>query len=154
MKEINYMYSMGESVFINYEDQVIMCKMNMVSFIEYCCRNYGSSISNSKEICKMILNDSQNLPILFSLRNDLIFLPTKAINNPKCILINSSRIQSLKSIDSKTCRVYFCDDTYADLNCSKTTVSNQIARAMQIRSFFGRNMSPIMKLRQENVIIV
>lgn len=154
MKEINYVYSMGESVYICYEDQIVMCKMDMVSFVEYCCRYYGTSIINNREICKMILSDSQNLPIFFSHRNDLIFLPTKSIHNPNCVLVNSNRIHSLKTIDSKTCRIYFCDDTYTDLNCSKVTLSNQMARAMQIRSFFGRNVSPIMKLRQENVIIV
>lgn len=154
MKELNCVSNKNSVLLLKYSDITYACSMTMVAFVEYCCTTYGTSISNNRKMCRNILDASQNLPICFSIVHDIIFLPTKSIRNENCVLINSNRIQSILPLSSKTSRVCFCDDTHIDIQCSKTTILMQIARAQQIRSFFARKISPIMKLKANHVIIV
>ncbi|MBE6114581.1 MAG: hypothetical protein E7191_05825 [Erysipelotrichaceae bacterium] len=153
MDQVNYVYQRDGSIYIGREAHEYSFSMDLVSFIEYCCQVYGTSLLNNKMNCKYILQESQNFPIIFSLLNDIIFLPTKSIHNKECMLVNSRAIQSVTVLTSTTCKVTFSDNTDMDLNCSKTTLLKQIARAHQIRSYFKRNISPIEKLIEEHGII-
>lgn len=153
MQSLNYISSSETALQLHYADKSYVCSMDLVTFIEYCAHIYGTSIENNKRICQMVTRSTQNLPICFSIERNIAFLPTKSLKNTKCVLINCNRIQSLLQLTTKTCRVFFCDDTYADIECSKTTLSMQMARVQQIHSFFSRDVSPIMKLKAEHVII-
>lgn len=153
MDRVNYVYQRDALVYIVSEEHEYQCSLDLVSFIEYCCQVYGTTLMNNRMNCKYILQETQNFPIIFSLVNDIIFLPTKSIHNKQCMLVNSRTIQNITVLTTTTCKVYFNDNSSVDLNCSKTTLLKQIARAHQIRSYFKRNISPIEKLIEEHGII-
>ena len=148
MHRVDYIYQEDSNVHVigsNYDE---CFPLTLLAFVEYCYEVYGTSLENNKGNCKYILQETQNLPICFSIHQDLIFLPTKSLYNKECILVNSSSIQNILVLSNRTCRIYFNDGLSKDVNCSKTTILKQIARAHQIRSYYKRNISPLDKLRE------
>ena len=74
---------------------------------------YGSTLQGRQDAARVLLSISHTPPIY--IHEDLIFISTRSLRHPNCILINTTLIDNIKEIAHKT-RVTFVDQTTLDID--------------------------------------
>lgn len=115
------------------------------SIMDESCNYYGSTYKGRLNAAKNILNCSYKLPILVEESQSIIFFPTKSSLEEDCCWINFNYIKSVdKKINNKS-TILFENGTEIDIDTSKLSIENQIARSTRLCYLLNQRKNQLKK---------